>query len=126
MAKAATNATAPRDVLGIEASHRVSRATGGDDATTKPPTMTMAICMVKFTSDQKPLPNSVASFVAGTPPASPPRKTSTKAASAKTKASGKNRSEKSARRAPRRASMRGFYGLGVGVSKSRDGRDPET
>ena len=67
IANAATNATAPRAVFGIDASHRVSRATGGDDATTNPPTITIAICMVKLTSDQKPLPNSVASVTGFTP-----------------------------------------------------------
>ena len=108
MANAATNATAPRALFGIDASQRVSRATGGDEATTNPPTITIAICMVKLTSDQKPLPNSVASFTAGTPVASPPANTTTIAASAKTNASGKNRSEKSARRAPSLASMRGL------------------
>src|SRR5947208_3064604 len=81
-------ATAPRAVFGIDASHRVSRAIGGDDATTNPPTITMAICMVKFTSDQNPFPNSVASVTGFTPANVPPMNTSTMAASAKTNASG--------------------------------------
>ena len=103
IANAATNATAPRAVFGIDASRRVSRAIGGDDATTNPPMITIAICMVKLTSDQKPLPNSVAIVTGFTPANMPPMKTSTMAASAKTNASGNQRSQTSAMRAPRRA-----------------------
>jgi len=112
IANAATNATAPRALFGIDASHDVSRATGGDDATTKPPMITIAICIVKFTSDQKPVPNSATSFVAGTPIPSPPKNTSTIAASANTKASGNQRSQKSAMRIPMRASMRAIVAGG--------------
>ena len=111
MANAATNATAPRAVFGIDASHRVSRATGGDDATTNPPTITSAICMVKLTSDQKPFPNSVASVTGFTPANIPPMKTSTIAASANTNASGNHRSQTSAMRDPARA--RRFERIGV-------------
>src|SRR5437763_10003400 len=111
MANAATKATAPRAVFGIDASHRVSRATGGEEATTNPPTITSAICIVKLTSDQKPLPNSVASVTGFTPVATPPAKTSTIAASANTKASGNHRSQTSAMREPARA-RRGGRGMG--------------
>src|SRR6476469_9512627 len=110
IANAATNATAPRAVFGIDASHRVSRAIGGDDATTNPPTITMAICMVKFTSDQKPFPNSVAIVTGFTPANIPPMNTSTIAASAKTNASGNHRSQTSAMRDPARA-RRGGRGI---------------
>src|SRR5438270_4922923 len=103
IANAATNATAPRAVFGIDASHRISRAIGGDDATTNPPTITIAICMVKFTSDQNPLPNSAAIVTGVTPANMPPMKTSTMAASANTNASGNHRSQTSAMRDPARA-----------------------
>src|SRR3954453_17955434 len=110
IANAATNATAPRAVFGIDASRRVSRATGGDDATTNPPMITIAICMVKLTSDQNPFPNSVAIVTGVTPANMPPMKTSTIAASAKTNASGNHRSQTSAMRDPARA-RRGGGGI---------------
>src|SRR5258708_30303398 len=52
-AKAATKATAPRALFGMAASFRVRATTGGEVATTKPPTITSAICMV---NDQGPEP----------------------------------------------------------------------
>jgi len=104
IANAAVNAMAPRGVFGIDASHDVTRATGGELATTKPPMITSAICIVKLTSDQKPLLNSFVSFTAGTPIDRPPMKTMRMAPRAKTKASGNHRSQKSAMRDPARAS----------------------
>ncbi len=89
MAKKATKATAPRGDRGAEASLWMSRATGGELATTKPPTMTSIICIVNGTRTQKPFPNSVTSLSGFSPSASPATRTMTTAPSAKTKASGK-------------------------------------
>ena len=89
MPKNATKATAARGVRGIAASPRISRVRGGEVATTKPPTMIRAICIVKGTRTQKPLPNSETRRPGRSPRTRPARKTTTTPANAKTKASGK-------------------------------------
>ena len=89
MPKNATKATAARGVRGIAASHRMSRVRGGEVATTKPPTMIRAICIVNGTRTQKPPPNSVTSRAGLSPRARPATNTRTTPASAKTNASGK-------------------------------------
>ena len=89
MAKKATKATAPRGLPGSEARRRIRAATGGELATTKPPMMMSAICMVKGTRTQKPLPSSVTSRRGFSPSASPAAKTISTAARANAKASGK-------------------------------------
>ena len=89
MARRATKATAPRGVLGTPASHSISRATGGELATTKPPMMIRAICMVKGIRTQKPSPKTCTSLRGFSPKTRPPRKTIMTAQSANTKASGK-------------------------------------
>ena len=93
--KKATNATAPRGLRGRAASRRIRRATGGELATTNPPTMTSAICIVNGSRTQKPPPNSRTSFPGVSPSARPQAKTTSTPASAKTKASGKCRSQAS-------------------------------
>ncbi len=103
IAKKATNPTAPREVFGTAASLRMIRANGGELATTNPPTITSAICIVNGTSSQNPLPNSATSLTGDSPIAIPPANTTNTAARAKTKASGNHRSQASAMRIPARA-----------------------
>jgi hypothetical protein len=89
MAKKATKATAPRAVFGTRASLRMSRARGGELATTNPPMITRAICIVNGTRPQNPRPNSPTSFTGVSPSARPAASTRRTAARAKTRASGK-------------------------------------
>src|SRR5215469_11591094 len=92
MERSATSATAPRGVLGTLARARIARLTAGVDETTYPPMMTMTICMVKGTRDQKLFPAWIARLAGVSPTASPIRKTTATPSRAKTKGSGNQRS----------------------------------
>src|SRR3954452_22967 len=102
--KSATNATAPRPVVGTSASRQTMRYTGGAVATEYPVMMIRVICIVKLTRSQKPAPNHAADWTGELPAATLARKTRTTATSASANASGNQCSNQSDRRRPADAS----------------------
>ena len=87
MLTVATNATAPRPVRGSPASQRMSRAAGGDVATTYPVMATKAICMVNGIRLQNPSPNARETTAGEAPLTSAAAATTTSATAANTYAS---------------------------------------
>src|SRR5580704_10010202 len=98
----ATKAIAPLGVFARLASQRIPRFTSGADATTYPPTMVNAICIVNGTSAQKFIPPVTASWPGFSPIAIPMQNTHTIPRRAKINGSGNQRSLHAARSSPSR------------------------
>ncbi len=101
--KKTTKATAPRGVFGTLASFLISLCTGGDVATTKPPMIIIAICIVNGISPQNPSPKYLTKFRVPTPASNPATKTIINPTSANTNASGNHFWDQSASPIPNRA-----------------------
>ena len=86
------------------ASQRINLWTGGEVATTYPPMMMIAICIVNGMRLQKPSPKYLTRSRMAMPMSNPATKTTIRPASAKTKASGNHRCDQSAKAMPSRAS----------------------
>ena len=98
----ATSTTALRGVRGMRASHTIIACTGGEEATTYPPMMINAICMVSGIKLQKPSPKYFTRSRDAEPVARPATKTIATPISAKMNASGNHRCDQSAMAMPTR------------------------
>ena len=101
--KKTTKATAPRGVRGTFASFLISLCTGGDVATTNPPMIIIAICIVNGISPQNPSPKYLIRFRVPTPANNPATKTMINPTRANTNASGNHFWDQSASPIPKRA-----------------------
>jgi len=88
----------------------MSHCAGADEATTYPPTITIAICMVNGTRVQNAAPPWMARFAGLSPSMTPNTKTITTPRNAKTSASGNQRSLAAASRSAARSN--GLLGAG--------------
>src|SRR5579863_1693258 len=103
MEKNTTKATAPRGVRGTFASFRINLCTGGDVATTNPPMIIIAICIVNGISPQNPSPKYLIRFRIPTPANNPATNTIISPTRANTNASGNHFWDQSASPIPNRA-----------------------
>src|ERR1700692_2340626 len=101
--KKTTKATAPRGVLGTFASFLINICTGGEVATTNPPMMIIAICIVNGINPQNPSPKYLIRFRIPTPANNPATNTMINPTSANTNASGNHFWDQSASPIPSRA-----------------------
>src|SRR5580704_8947502 len=101
--KKTTKATAPRGVRGTFASFLINLWTGGDVATTNPPMIIIAICIVNGISPQNPSPKYLIRFRIPTPANNPATKTMINPTRANTNASGNHFWDQSASPIPNRA-----------------------